>query len=98
MLWTATSKRSQLDSTFISALLETSNYPSYNALISNCRYWRRRLGNPPIQHNFREGNQVAQELAQQGVMQANVYYSQVYPSIPEFLTNAIQADKEDHYY
>lgn len=65
----------ETDSTFIPSLIKTANSPPYNALISKCRYWLKRLGNPLILHNFREGNKITHELAQYGVRQANVYYS-----------------------
>ncbi|OIT05141.1 putative ribonuclease h protein [Nicotiana attenuata] len=84
----------ETDSASIPSLIESKFSPLYNTLISKCRYWLKMLGNPPILHNFREGNKIAHELAQHGIQQANVYYSQTYLEVPDYLRDDVRADKE----
>ncbi|OIT29733.1 putative ribonuclease h protein [Nicotiana attenuata] len=84
----------ETDSASVPSLIE-SNYSSlYNALLCKCRYWLKMLGNPPILHNFREGNNIAHDLAHQGIQQANVHHNQIYLEVPDYLTEAVRADKE----
>ncbi|OIT22862.1 putative ribonuclease h protein [Nicotiana attenuata] len=82
------------DSASIPSLIESIYSPPCNELISKCRYWLKMLGNPPSLHNFREGNKIAHELAKYGVRQANVYYSQIYSEVPDYLRDTVRADKE----
>ncbi|XP_075088432.1 uncharacterized protein LOC142170426 [Nicotiana tabacum] len=61
----------ETDGTDIIRLLDGDTCSIYSNLITECRSLLKKLENPPIQHNFREGNKVAHFLATQGSKQAN---------------------------
>ncbi|KAK6773715.1 hypothetical protein RDI58_028953 [Solanum bulbocastanum] len=44
--------------------------PLFSNIVNECRYALRKLGNPKIRHNFREGNTVAHTLATEGHQRA----------------------------
>ncbi|WMV38970.1 hypothetical protein MTR67_032355 [Solanum verrucosum] len=44
--------------------------PLFSNIVNDCRYALRKLGNPQIRHNFREGNTVAHMLASEGQRRA----------------------------
>lgn len=80
------------DAANIIDLLESENYNPHNNIIFECRYWMKRLGDPLIHHIYREGNQVAHELAKQASNQANVNYSAIYIQMPESLKDLVLLD------
>lgn len=46
----------ETDSTEVITLFMKNEDLLFNSLISQCRYWLRKLQNPVIQHTFRKGN------------------------------------------
>ncbi|KAH0743171.1 hypothetical protein KY290_031164 [Solanum tuberosum] len=53
----------ETDSTEVITLLTDYSNSLYDSLLSSCRYWLKKLQNPPINHNFRDGNKVEHHLA-----------------------------------
>ncbi|KAH0665687.1 hypothetical protein KY285_026893 [Solanum tuberosum] len=55
----------EVDSTEV---IELFNYahPNYQSTVESCRSLLRRLGNPVVRHNFRQGNKLADFLAKEG--------------------------------
>ncbi|KAG5625232.1 hypothetical protein H5410_010450 [Solanum commersonii] len=41
-------------------------HPNYQPIVESCRSLLRRLGNPIVRHNFRQGNRLANFLAKEG--------------------------------
>lgn len=55
----------ETDSKELISLLMNNQDSVFASLISQCRYWLRKLQNLVIQHSFREGKKVAHVLANQ---------------------------------
>ncbi|KAH0641622.1 hypothetical protein KY289_032596 [Solanum tuberosum] len=70
-----------------------NDHPSYTNMIFDCRDLLGRLGNPPIQHTFREANRVADALARDGskINQANLFFCLKVP--PVCVLEKLDADK-----
>lgn len=43
-------------------------HPNYQSIVESCRFPLRRLGNPVVRHNFRQGNRLADSLAMEGML------------------------------
>ncbi|MCE3050851.1 hypothetical protein HAX54_048290, partial [Datura stramonium] len=49
-------------------VIESFNYshPIYASCVESCRSLLKKLGNPPLRHNFRDANKIADVLAEEG--------------------------------
>ncbi|OIS98359.1 hypothetical protein A4A49_60973, partial [Nicotiana attenuata] len=78
----------ETDSTeVIKALNE--DYQSHHMTVSSCRWLMHQLKDPPIQHNFRNGNQVAHKLAKETVNNPK------FQATP-FVINKLDADRDGY--
>lgn len=64
----------------------------YNSIIFECRSLMEQLGNPSLEHNFREQNQVADLLAKEGTTNIIFGRTEVLAVPPIFINNDLWAD------
>ncbi|XP_019259748.1 PREDICTED: uncharacterized protein LOC109237817 [Nicotiana attenuata] len=61
----------EVDAKDITIVLHTDNI-AFSNIIADCRYYLGQLGNPVVQHAYREQNMVADQLAKAGHNFGNV--------------------------
>ncbi|XP_070013605.1 uncharacterized protein [Nicotiana sylvestris] len=83
----------ETDATDIFCLLENDTCSICFNLVFECRSLLKKLQNPLIRHNFREGNKVAHFLATQGSKQLGSSQLFVLEQPPNALLKAIHDDK-----
>ncbi|KAH0671302.1 hypothetical protein KY285_023994 [Solanum tuberosum] len=60
------------------------------------RYWLKKLQNPPINHNFREGNKVVQHLANEARTTSTNSNFVIFCTRPTGVTSSLAADVAGH--
>ncbi|OIT00279.1 hypothetical protein A4A49_59886, partial [Nicotiana attenuata] len=83
----------EMDTTDIFCLLDNDTCSIYSNLVTECRSLLKKLQNPPIRHNFREGNKVAHFLATQGSKQSSSSPLSLLEQPPNALLKAIHEDR-----
>ncbi|OIT21644.1 putative ribonuclease h protein, partial [Nicotiana attenuata] len=81
-----------LDAKEVITLLHTNN-PHYTNLVNDCRLLLRQLGDPIIQHIYREANMVADGLAKYGTQLPCNSRLQLFDTTLPFVYNDFQSDK-----
>ncbi|KAF3628244.1 hypothetical protein FXO38_28339 [Capsicum annuum] len=66
--------------------------PSYDKIVASCRSMLRSLGNPAVQHNFREANGAADILAEFGSSSTALSYVLLSP--PEIVATQLKRDRD----
>ncbi|WMV51752.1 hypothetical protein MTR67_045137 [Solanum verrucosum] len=69
-------------------------HPTYENIIFDCRDLLHRLGNSPVHHVFRETNQVADALANEGAKMNQINSFLCMEVHPVFISKKLEADKE----
>ncbi|XP_070013944.1 uncharacterized protein [Nicotiana sylvestris] len=72
------------------------DYKSHHMTISSCMWLMHQLKDPPIQHNFRDRNQVAHNLAKDALNNPKSHV--VLDRPPSFVINKLNADRDGHVY
>ncbi|OIT23184.1 hypothetical protein A4A49_57177, partial [Nicotiana attenuata] len=83
----------ETDATDVISLLNNDTCSIYTNLVIECRSLLRKLQNPPIRHNFREGNKVAHFLANNGYKQPVSSTPHLMEQPPYSILQVLEKDK-----
>ncbi|WMV53491.1 hypothetical protein MTR67_046876, partial [Solanum verrucosum] len=70
-----------------------NDHPSYSNSLADCRELLLKLGNPLVQHKYREENQVADTLAKEGSRLKEANSLILWTTPPLIVSSRIEADK-----
>ncbi|XP_075077395.1 uncharacterized protein LOC142164114 [Nicotiana tabacum] len=83
----------ETDATDIIHMHDRDTCSMYSNLVTECKSLLKKLENPPIRHNFREGNKVAHFLSTQGSKQANNIPLSLWEQPPDAFLKIVHDDK-----
>ncbi|KAH0724806.1 hypothetical protein KY284_000671 [Solanum tuberosum] len=83
----------EIDSTEVIELFQYA-HPNFQSTIESCMSLLKKLGNPVVHHNFRQGNRLADFLAKEGSILSMNNNSPILAATPADARSILQADKD----